>query len=153
MNHEWLKILVSVLAGMFAGIIADPIRESFAMRVKAYRVERAIRMDRINVALFEEELRETSTATQFWSIEFFPSFRYYWERNREYFYTDWRLQCLRTLIQAVEALEDGVRKGGMKTEVAGPKLLRTLKQIDELLDDKGANAWKRAKRRLLRIFS
>jgi len=154
MSHEWLKVLASALAGMFAGLIADPIRESFSMHIKAYRMERAIRLDRINVKLREEQLRGgTLTAPSFWSIELFPSFKYYWDKNREYFYVDFRLQRLCTQLHATRVLEEGVRKGEMKTEVAGPKLIRTLERIDEILDETGATLWQRSKGRLFRLFS
>jgi len=110
-------------------------------------------MDRTNVALLEGELREHVTATQFWSIELFPSFGYYWERNREYFYTNWRLQRLRALLHAIQALETGVRNGEIRKEIAGPHVLRLLKELDYQLSDEGLSAWNKATRRLMRLFS
>jgi len=45
MMPEWLKILVSAVVGMVAGLVADPLRELVSKRVKIFRVERALGFD------------------------------------------------------------------------------------------------------------
>ena len=45
MNVEWMKILVSATAGMFTGLVADPIRGLIQSRIDIAKMQNAILWD------------------------------------------------------------------------------------------------------------
>jgi hypothetical protein len=148
-DTEWLKILVSTLVGMLAGFIADPIRAAFARDLELYRMRRAISLDLLNVIAGQAVVKhEVVTACQFWQMEMFPSFTFYWQRNMEYFYSDFALHIVRLNVQAIQLLQSSVRSGN-KTEADGEvKLEELMKPLREALLEKKPRGWEMMKRRV-----
>jgi len=148
-DTEWLKILVSTLVGMLAGFIADPIRAAFARDLEIYRMRRAIGLDLVNVAAGQAAVKYgAATAHQFWQLEMFPSFTFYWQRNMEYFYGDLTLHTARMHIQGIQILQSAVQSG--KTTVADGevKLEGAMKSLRETLWEKKPHRWEMLKRRI-----
>jgi hypothetical protein len=155
MNHEWLKILVSVLAGMFAGLVADPIRSSLAENVKRMRLERALWLDCLflNTAVSAVEV-ELAKSQQLWASEMLPVFKYHWEKNREMFFDDLYAQGLRLNLQTILFIQQKVQGGQYTPERGMEKMKETLSAIRESQEQ----IWKlggrtdRLKRRIFNFF-
>jgi len=147
-DTEWLKILASALVGMLAGFIADPIRASFARDLELYRMRRAIGLDLLNVITGQAAVKHGAATThQFWQFEMFPSFTFYWQRNMEFFYSDFTLHAVRLNIQAIQNLQSAVQSGKTAIEDGEAKLEGLLKSLQEILWEK-AHGWKMFKRRV-----
>lgn len=148
-DTEWLKILASAMVGMLAGFIADPIRAAFARDLKLYRMRRAISLDLLNVITAQAAVKHgAATAHQFWQWEMFPSFTFYWQRNMEYFYSDFTLHAVRMNIQAIQLLQSSVQSG-IKTAVDGEvKLEELMKPLREALLKKKPRGWQMLKTRI-----
>lgn len=147
MNFEWMKILVSVLAGMIAGLIADPIRGNLARKLEILRIKRAIGLDLDNLitsrAFYEEGCR---TPEQFWQSKMFPSFNFYWERNREYFYSNSEMHRLRMHIQAIHTFQDARNNGSTSVAECATAISAAMERIGIIL-------WKRRQTKLGRLIS
>jgi hypothetical protein len=75
--NEWLKILISALAGMLTGFIADPIRATLARDLQLYRMRRAVGFDLLSLIAAREAVKQgLTTSAQFWQHEIFPSFTF-----------------------------------------------------------------------------
>jgi hypothetical protein len=148
-DTEWLKILLSALAGMLAGFIADPIRAAFARDVELYRMRRAITLDLLNVITGQTAVMHgAATAHQFWQWKMFPSFTFYWQRNMEYFYSDFTLHAVRMNIQAIQLLQSSVQSG-IKTVADGEaKLEDLMKPLRGTLLETKPRGWEMLKRRI-----
>lgn len=153
-DTEWLKILVSALVGMLAGFIADPIRAAFARDLELYRMRRAIGLDLLSVITGQAAVKlGAATAHQFWQLEMFPSFAFYWQRNMEYFHSDLTLHAVRLHIQAIQFVQSSVQNG--KTTVADGevKLEGSMKTLKEILLERKPHRWEMLKRRILARLS
>lgn len=147
-DTEWLRILVSALVGMLAGFIADPIRAACAKDFELYRMRRAIGLDLLNVIAGQVAVKHgAATAHQFWQLEMFPSFTFYWQRNMEVFYSDFTLHAVRLNIQAIQHLQSAVQSGKTGLPEAEVKLDGMLKSLQDTLWEK-AHGWKMFKRRI-----
>jgi hypothetical protein len=148
-DTEWLKILASALMGMLAGFIADPIRASFARDFELYRMRRAISLDLLNVITGQAAVKHgAATAHQFWQFEMFPSFTFYWQRNMEYFYSDFTLHAVRMNIQAIQLLQSSVQSGNKTVADGEVKLEDLMKPLKETLLEKKPHGWEMLKRRI-----
>lgn len=127
---EWLKILISAATGLFAGLIADPIRAVIQLRITTIRMESAVQFDFIALftAMKSVEVGAVS-ADCFWLGVELPAFDYYWERNREIFYNSLELQILRFHCVTVQRLKGLVCNKQMAGEEAMKKLDEVVVQV------------------------
>lgn len=148
-DTEWLKILVSAMVGMLAGFIADPIRTVVSRDLELYRMRRAIGFDLLNVIAGQAAVKhEAATAHQFWRWGMFPSFTFYWQRNMEYFYSDFTLQTVRFNIQAIQNLQSAVQSGMTTVAEAEPKLESLVDSLKKTLWGEKSRGWKMFKKRI-----
>jgi hypothetical protein len=127
MNSEWMKILVSATAGVFTGMIADPIRVLIRSRFDAAKMQNAILWDLS--ALSQNAIRVHDgelPAWKLWHSAELPAFDYHWDRNRELFYTSERLVSLRPHCQVVQRLKALVENKEQTPDEAMEKLWETL---------------------------
>src|SRR5260370_33923072 len=106
MNSELMKILGSATAGMFTGLIADPIRALIQSRFDSAKMQNAILWDLS--ALSQSAIRVHDgelPAWKLWLSAELPAFDYHWDRNRELFYTSESLGSLRPHCHTVERLK------------------------------------------------
>jgi hypothetical protein len=146
--NEWLKILISALAGMLTGFIADPIRATLARDLQLYRMRRAIGFDLLGLIAAREAVKQgLTTSAQFWQHEIFPSFTFYWQRNMEYFYSDFKLCEVRFQIQTIQIIQKSV-KDNMRTPAdAEAKLDETVESLKLSLWGEGAGKLEMLKRK------
>jgi hypothetical protein len=148
-DTEWLKILASALVGMLVGFVADPIRAAFARDLELYRMRRAIALDLVNVIAGQALVKHGAATTfQFWQIEMFPSFIFYWQRNMEYFYCDFTLHAVRMNIQAIQLLQSLVQGGKTTVADGDVKLEGLMKPLREALLGRKPHGWEMLKKRI-----
>lgn len=151
MNHEWLKILVSALVGMFAGLIAEPLRESLSLRIKTLRVERALAVDCLYLHLAIKTVEQgLAPAANFWKHEMLAGFTYHWEKNREFFYDSLELQTTRLQFQTILKIQQKVEDGNCTSDQGFKEISETL---DTLMKPKERNLVQRLSRRFLQLFN
>jgi hypothetical protein len=145
-DHDWIKILVSAVVGMFTGLIADPVRASIQNRIELRRLKSAIIWDFTTLATNASRLLEGNMeAPAFWHTVELPGFDYYWEKNRELFYANSKLVLLRLQCQIINRL-CGLVEHKMRTpDEAMEKVYETIAQV-KLIHDM---SW-RERRRLAR---
>jgi hypothetical protein len=129
-NGEWLKILISAVSGLFAGLIADPIRGVIQVRVNTIRMESAIQFDFINLSISMKAVEEGLVpAWKFWLGVELPAFEYYWNKNRELFYGSVESQLLRLQCMTVERLKGLVANKQKTGEEAMEKLHEVVAKV------------------------
>ena len=151
MNVEWMKILVSATAGMFTGLIADPIRTLIQSRFVSAKIQNAILWDlsvlsQSAVRVHDGELQ----ASKLWLSAELPAFDYHWDRNRELFYTNERLVSLKPHCQVVQRLRALVESREQTPDEAMEKLWETLvlaKVVKLVPED---STWERFTQRIFR---
>lgn len=149
MANEWLKILISALAGMLTGFIADPIRAILARDLQLYRMRRAIGFDLLTLITAREAVRQgLTTSAQFWQHEIFPSFLFYWQRNMEDFYSDFKLSEVRFQIQTLHIIQKSVRDNTRTPADAEAKLDETVESLKRSLWGEKAGKLEMFKRRV-----
>jgi hypothetical protein len=85
-NYEWLKILASAIAGLFAGLIAEPFKSTLQRKIDIIRLERAIAFDCLRVvACLEIAKQELASESQMWQGIDLPGYQHYWAGKRELF--------------------------------------------------------------------
>lgn len=136
MNHEWLKILLSAVVGMFTGLVADPIRETVATRMKLLRLEKAIALDCFFLKMtFLAVEHGMTTNEQVWKSDMLAGFKYNWEHNRELFYHDLRMQTLRLQLQTILMTQERVGLGQVSYDEAKQRVQETLESVAKVSDD------------------
>jgi hypothetical protein len=151
MNGEWMKILVSATAGMFTGLIADPIRDLIQSRFDTAKIQTAVLWDlsvlsQSAVRVHDGEL----PASKLWLSAELPAFDYHWNRNRELFYTSERLVLLRPHCQVVQRLKVLVENKQQAPDEAMEELWETLllaKVVKLVPED---STWERITQRIFR---
>lgn len=129
-NNEWLKILISAMVGMFAGLIADPVRNVIQMRINTVRMECAIQFDFLNLSTGMKAVEAGLVpSSKFWLSVELPAFEYYWDKNRELFYSDMELQLLRLQCMTVQRLKGLVANNQKTGEEAMLKLNEVVTQV------------------------
>ncbi len=129
-DHEWLKILVSAIVGMFAGLIADPVRGLIQSRIDLAKMHNAVMWDLSNLSKSAMAVHDGKLpAWKFWLGVELPGFDYFWEKNRELFYTNTRLVLLRVQCQTVKQLRALVENKQQTPDEAMQKLWETLALI------------------------
>jgi len=78
----------------------------------------------------------------------FPSFTFYWQRNMEYFYSDFTLHAVRMNIQAIQLLQSSVQSGNKTVADGEVKLEDLMKPLKETLLEKKPHGWEMLKRRI-----
>jgi hypothetical protein len=148
-DTEWLKILVAALVGMLAGFIADPIRAAVTKEFELYRMRRAIGLDLLNVITGQAAVKHgAATPHQFWQLEMFPSFTFYWQKNMGCFYDDLTLHTVRMNIQAIQILQSAVQSGKTAMADGEIKLEGLVKSLEETLCGEKQHRLKRLKNRI-----
>jgi len=125
-DHDWIKILVSAVIGMFTGLIAAPVRTMLQNRIEARKLRNAIIWD--TATLSETAMRVHDgklEAWKFWLGVEMPGFDYYWEKNRDLFYINTKLTLLRLQCQLIIRLRDLVRNKQETPDGAMDKLYET----------------------------
>lgn len=151
MNSEWVKILVSATAGMFTGLIADPIRDLIQSRIDIAKMQNAILWDLS--ALSQSAIRVHDgelPASKFWLSAELPAFDHYWDRNRELFYTSERLVSLRPHCQVVQRLKALVENKQQTPDEAMEKLWETLLLVKVVKLVPEDSTWERITQRIFR---
>lgn len=125
-EHDWIKILVSAVVGMFAGLIADPIRAVLQKRIEARKLRNAIVWDTVTLSQTAMRVHDGKLeAWKFWLGVEIPAFQYYWEKNRDLFYINAKLTLLRLQCQQIIRLRDLVQNNQFTPEEAMNKLYET----------------------------
>ena len=151
MNGEWMKILVSATAGMFTGLIADPIRGLIQSRIDIAKMQNAILWDLS--ALSQSAIRVHDgelPASKLWLSAELPAFDYHWDRNRELFYTSERLVSLRPHCQAVQRLKALVENKQQTPDEAMERLWETLLLVKVVKLVPEDSTWERITQRIFR---
>jgi hypothetical protein len=111
-DHEWLKIVVSTVAGLFAGLVAEPIKNALQRRIEIGRMVRAIETDFTGLATL---LRDAADPEEFklhiWSRVDLPAYQHYWSDKRDFFYDNHRLNELRKHCAEVLEVKQKVLSG------------------------------------------
>src|SRR5215471_7008617 len=102
---EWLKIVASTVAGMFAAILAEPLKQEIMIQVKRRRIYRALMkelrsyrgnmiwlrgaLDDLRTAKLDEDLRSLNLKNL---LEVFydqprEAFNHYYEKEKDAFFT------------------------------------------------------------------
>jgi hypothetical protein len=140
-NGEWLRILVSAVAGMFAGLLADPVRGLLQSRIHMATVENALLTDFSNLSKSGNRVNEGELPSwKFWQGVELPAFDYYWEKNRELFYTNERLQLLRLQCGIVLRLRNLVESKTKTPDEAMVKFWEVLTKVKVVQE---TQRWKR----------
>jgi hypothetical protein len=151
MNIEWVKILVSATAGMFTGMIADPIRGLIQSRIDIAKIQNAILWDLS--ALSQSAIRVHDgelSAGELWLSAELPAFDHYSDRNRELFYTSERLVSLRPHCQVVQRLKALVENRQQTPDEAMEKLWETLVLLKVVKLVHEDSIWERVTERIFR---
>ena len=151
MSSEWVKILVSATAGMFTGMIADPIRDLIQSRIDIAKIQNAILWDLS--ALSQSAIRVHDgelPAGELWLSAELPAFDHYWDRNRELFYTSERLVSLRPHCQVVQRLKALVENKQQTPDEAMGKLWETLLLLKVVKLVHEDSIWERVTERIFR---
>jgi hypothetical protein len=151
MSIEWVKILASATAGMFTGLIADPIRGLIQSRIDIARMQHAILLDLS--ALSQSAIRVHDgelPASKLWLSAELPAFDHYWDRNRELFYTSERLVSLRPHCQVVQRLKAQVESKQQTPNKAMEELWETLVLVKVVKLVHEDSAWERLTQRIFR---
>lgn len=136
-NHEWLKILVSTLAGLLAGVLAEPLNSRIHRSIIVRRVYRAITVDFMNIFIGQAACRaDLVKIEQFWAGLALPAFEHYWAVNPEVFYGSWDMHLLRMKCEMVVRLKQTVSSGSMTTEAAKPVLETAVNEVLEEMKKK-----------------
>ena len=126
-NHEWMKILVSAVVGMFTGLIADPVRDLIQSRIELTKLQNAILWDFSHLSQSAMRVHHGKLpAWKFWLSVELPAFDYYWEKNRELFYTSTQLVLLRVQCEMVKHLRALVENKQQTPDEAMQKLWETV---------------------------
>jgi hypothetical protein len=135
-DHDWIKILVSAVVGMFTGLIADPIRSLVQNRIELRRLKNAIIWDFTALATNASRVLEEKNleAAAFWNTVELPGFDYYWEKHRELFYANPKLVWLRLQCQIIKRLRDLVEHKMKTPDEAMEKVYETVAQVKLILD-------------------
>ena len=151
MNSEWVKILASATAGMFTGLIADPIRGLVQSRIDIAKMHNAILWDLSTLSQSAIRVHDGELpAGKLWLSAELPAFDHYWDRNRELFYTSERLVSLRPHCQLVQRLKALVESKQQTPDEAMEKLWETLllaKVVKLVSED---STWERVTQRVFR---
>ena len=126
-DHDWIKILVSAVVGMFTGLIADPIRSLVQTRIEVWRLKNAVMTDISNLSTSAMSVYDGKLeAEKFWLGVELPGFDYYWDKNRELFYINTKIVLLRVQCQLIIRLRDLVKNMQKSPDEAMVKLWETL---------------------------
>lgn len=129
-DHDWIKILVSAVVGMFTGLIADPVRGMVQNRIEARKLKSTIMWDIGNLSTSAMRVYEGKLeAWKFWLGVQLPGFDYYWEKNRELFYINTKLVLLRVQCQMIIRMRDLVANKQETPDEAMNKLWETLAYV------------------------
>lgn len=147
-NHEWLKILVSAIVGMFTGLIADPVRGLIQSRIDIAKMQNVVMWDLSNLSKSAMAVHDGNLpAWKFWLGVELPGFDYYWEKNRELFYTNTKLVLLRVQCQMVKRLRALVENQQQTPDDAMQKLWEILVSVKIIHEP---TIWERVTQKLFR---
>ena len=111
-TFDWLKILISTLAGLFAGLVADPIKGGLQRRIEVVRLRRSIGFDCLRLLTVIETCKAgLAPDVGLWGYPSLPAFEHYWQSKRELFYADFDLQTLQLNCQMILLLRQSVLDG------------------------------------------
>ena len=112
-DFEWLKILVSTLAGLFAGLIAEPFKSTVQRKIEIVRLERAIGLDclRIRMAILSTTHGLVHNPSNYWKLDPLPAYDHYWASKRELFYVDFDLQQIHMVCMHIQLIRQKVLEG------------------------------------------
>lgn len=145
-DQEWLKILVSAVVGMFTGLIADPVRGLIQSRIDVTKMQNAVLWDFSNLSKSAMAVHGGKLqAWKFWLGVELPAFDYYWEKDRELFYTNTRLVLLRVQCEIVKRLRALVENKQQTPDEAMQELWETLALVKIIHEP---TIWERITRKL-----
>ena len=109
-THEWLKIVLSTVAGMLAGLIAEPFRSWIQNRMMALRIRRILHRELVRLegqfsmgsALTEP--KDIERASQNLAAFTLDAYEHYFETQRGLFYADERLSEMRSVFESLKGL-------------------------------------------------
>jgi hypothetical protein len=133
-NYEWLKILVSAVAGLFAGVLAsmltEPLKARIQWRINMLRAEKALALDFIflHLAITAADF-ELVPKEKFWAGLSLPAYEHYWTKNREVFYDGFEIHTLYLKCALIMQLKRRVDEKSMTIAEAEPTLLRTIREV------------------------
>ena len=85
-SYEWLKILASAVAGLFAGMVAEPFKSTLQRKIEIIRLKRAIGLDCLRVlTCLEVTKHELVSESQMWEGIDLPAYQHYWAGKGELF--------------------------------------------------------------------
>jgi hypothetical protein len=137
-SNEWLKILVSTLAGLLAGLVAEPFKSTVQRKIEVVRLKRAIGFDFLRVTLMlavtEHELADPKAM---WQGVDLPAYQHYWASKRELFYHDFELQKTQTQCQLLLLIKDAVQEGRTPSETGMAQVRKLTKAVIEVEPSRG----------------
>lgn len=129
---EWVKILLSALAGMAAGVFLEPVKHFIQLRIKTRRIERDIyrEIGRLYVTLELQAEREgdAELVKTYFDILDDSDFEYYYSREREAFNRLSERGDIRPFYRLFERARETVMDGNMNGVAAARMLLADLRQ-------------------------
>ena len=141
-ESEWLKIVASTCLGLFAGLIAEPLKSSMTSRRTQREISHAIRHDLKLLRAFLPFYRLNKYDAEFVSrrIEL-PVFNYHWSKNKGAFYESSHLRFLRFQCEII--LSDAHNmKTGKCTKEEGLKSIH--ESIVSALESREPYCWQQA---------
>ena len=148
---EWLKILVSALAGMMTGAALEPLKHQIRLRMVAGKAKRGIHSELARVYYFMNQgqsLPEKFSTTAL-SRMVFDTFDYFYTQERESFYLLERHHDIAGLYRELRLIQEEVRCGrvsggqGARDFCSAIDLRLECRSLDKELFDREVNEYKK----------
>ena len=123
---EWLKILISALAGMLTGIAMEPIRHYVQLQIQKSRVKQDIYQELgaiWAIMAFKVKPPQETFPERYFAFFKTLDFDYYYNRNREAFNALEGSWGIRELYQAINAAKIAVENNWFKPREAADYIL------------------------------
>jgi hypothetical protein len=107
-NHEWLKILASAGAGLFAGLIAEPIKTLIQTWVMVRRIRRVLHLELVrlenqfSMGSAIKEPKDLERASKSLAEFRTDAFDYYYGTQRGLFYSNETLSRMRGVFESLK---------------------------------------------------
>jgi hypothetical protein len=116
-QHEWLKIVLSTIAGLMAGLVAEPFKTWIQDRITVLKIRRVLHRELVrleNQFSMGSALKEaTSIDRSSRELASFKAeaFEHYFETQRALFYSDNKLSEMRHVLEQFKTLQSDLSKG------------------------------------------
>lgn len=144
---DWVKILVSALAGLIAGIlstvIVEPLKSNLTLVLKSRRARKAIHNELLNIyMLFSEKSGDADFFRKAFEDNLFNIFDFYFENEREAVFQIPHWQSLQTVYKAMKDTVEKVLAGQVEPTLGAKQIIIPIKTFSEFgLIDKVLPNW------------